>query len=57
MAIALDWAINLFIEVAMKAGFCSGLKCEFLSIAKSGPNTADIFCFSFYNGVDSQILF
>ena len=47
MAIASDRAMNLFIEVAMKAGFCSGLKWKFLSIAKRGPNTADVFCISF----------
>ena len=39
--------MNLFTEVAMKAGFCSGLKWEFLSIAKRGPITADVFYFSF----------
>ena len=54
--IASDRSMNLFVEVAMKAGFRSGLKWGSVSIAKSGPNTAYIFCFSFLQLVDSQIL-
>lgn len=36
--------------------YSSGLKLKIMSIAKSDPITAYIFCFSFLQRVDSQIL-